>query len=40
MPSQKSELIKDIELSFNLLEFSTRTMCYAELGKIDAELFG
>lgn len=40
MTTQDSELIEDAELSFKLLEFSIRTMCYAELGKIDAVLFG
>jgi hypothetical protein len=40
VPSQDSELIQDAELSFKLLEFSIRTMCYAELGKIDTVLFG
>jgi len=38
--TQDSELIEDAELSFKLLEFSIRAMCYAELGKIDAVLFG
>lgn len=34
------ELIEDVELSFKLFEFSVRTMCYAELEKIDSDLFG
>ena len=33
-------LIEDVELSFKLFEFSVRTMCYAELDKIDVESFG
>lgn len=40
MVTQDAELIEDAELSFKLLEFSIRAMCYAELGKIDATLFG
>lgn len=40
MGTQDAELIEDAELSFKLLEFSIRAMCYAELGKIDAALFG
>lgn len=40
MTTQSYELIQDAELSFKLLEFSIRTMCYAELGEIDAVLFG
>ncbi|WAJ72143.1 hypothetical protein [Catenovulum adriaticum] len=34
------ELIEDVELSFKLFEFAVRTMCYAELDKIDSTLFG
>jgi hypothetical protein len=33
-------LIEDVELSFELFEFTVRTMCYAELKKIDCDLFG
>ncbi|MEM5508112.1 hypothetical protein WNY98_04435 [Pseudoalteromonas sp. AS71] len=35
-----NNLIEDTELSFKLLEYSIRNMCYAELGEIDADLFG
>lgn len=31
---------QDVELSFRLLEFAIRTMCYAELKKIDLDEFG
>lgn len=33
-------LIEDVELSFKLFEFAVRAMCYAELDKFDANLFG
>lgn len=35
-----SDLVEDVQLSFKLLELSIRTMCYAELEKIDLEVFG
>jgi len=35
-----NELIHDVELSFKLFEFSVRTMCFAELGEINSEIFG
>ena len=35
-----NELIQDVELSFKLFEFSVRTMCFAELGEINSEIFG
>ena len=35
-----NNLIEDTELAFKLLEYSIRNMCYAELGKVDANVFG
>ena len=35
-----NNLIEDAELAFKLLEYSIRNMCYAELGKVDADIFG
>lgn len=35
-----THLKQDVELSFKLLEFSLRMVCYAELEKIDAQEFG
>ena len=40
MNSDTRNLMEDAELSFKLLEFAIRTMCYSELNKIDAHLFG
>ncbi len=34
------DLVEDVELAFKLFEFSIRSMCYAEMDKIDAKLFG
>ena len=35
-----NNLIEDAELSFKLLEYSIRNMCYVELGKVDVDIFG
>ena len=40
MTLTEENLVEDVELSFKLLEFSIRTMCYIELEKIDVNLFG
>ena len=40
MSIEISELLEDVNLSFKLFEFVIRVMSYAELGKVDENLFG
>lgn len=39
MEINESHLLQDIDLSFRLFEFCIRTMCYAERGDFNIELF-
>ncbi|EOB3677494.1 TPA: hypothetical protein ACGUTO_004367 [Vibrio vulnificus] len=36
----KSDLIEDVEISFEILEHAIRSMCYSELDAFDVDLFG
>ncbi len=40
MRMSQNYLVEDVELSFKLLEFAIRVMCYSELDNINPEVFG